>query len=183
MSDPKYVRLSDRMSNGSLVDTYSHWGITGLDVQEFPTDSASAQTFVRDNLRKGLLEPASKAEFDEVQEANEEVASAIHRTEDEAKALAKAGQEAQVIRTSGKVAKRLAESRAGEGGGAAYDADTKRRKAVLKAQQSLDEGDTLADVADEDDEDVPPTPPLTVGDAPVVTEEQVPADSKKGKGR
>lgn len=141
-NDPKYVRLSDRLSNGTLVDTYSHWGITGLDVIEFPVDGTpAAQEFVRGALRRGLLEGASKAEFEEIQDSNDALVAAVARDEDEEKALRKAGQEAVVVRTANSEAKRLAASRAGEGPGGAYDADRKRRQAILATQKELDDGE------------------------------------------
>lgn len=141
-NDPKYVRLSDRLSSGSFVDTYSHWGITGLDVVEFPADGTpAAQEFVRDGLRRGLLEAASKAEFEEVAEANESIASQVYMDDDTRRAVENAGQEAKVVRAANTEGRRLAASRAGEGGGGAYDADTKRREAILKVQKDLDDGD------------------------------------------
>lgn len=147
MSDPKYVRLADRLSSGMVVDTRSHFAISGLDVQEFPEDdSPNQQAFVRDALRRGHLESASKAEYDEVRGYNEELANAVFRTEEEEQALVKAGQEAQVIRASNKASRKLAASRSGEGGGAAYEADQKRREALLKVQKGLDDDSVPVEV-------------------------------------
>jgi hypothetical protein len=74
MSDPKYVRLNNELvySRSLVVDTYSHWSISGLDVKAFPDPErhpAQAE-FVRDALRRGLIEVASQAEFEEVQAAH-----------------------------------------------------------------------------------------------------------------
>jgi hypothetical protein len=70
-SDPKYVRLREGVDALADVMT-SRWSITGLDVLEFPADDNKASTFVREKLRAGVLEPASKAEFEEVQEMHSE---------------------------------------------------------------------------------------------------------------
>lgn len=67
--DPKYIRLSSRMSRGAWLDTRSGFGITGADVVEFPTEQR-AKIFARDALRKGIYEECSQAEFEEVQEGN-----------------------------------------------------------------------------------------------------------------
>lgn len=138
-NDPKYVRLSDRASSGTLVDTYSHWGISGLDVVEFPADgSEAAQAFVRGALRSGLLESASRAEYDEVQNANEAVASQVYMDDETRRQVENAGQEAKVVRTALKEGQRLAAARMQEGG-AAYEADQRRREAVLAVQRELDD--------------------------------------------
>jgi hypothetical protein len=65
--DPQYVRLNDNLADhGSLADVSgSGWSIGGSDVQEFPADDDDAVDFVRTKLRLGVLEPASRAEYDE----------------------------------------------------------------------------------------------------------------------
>jgi hypothetical protein len=78
-SDPKYVRLSNRLSFGMQADVDgSGWSISGLDVKEFPATDGAAR-YVRKMLRDGKLEPASRAEFDEVQEGNKTVAAVSHQ--------------------------------------------------------------------------------------------------------
>lgn len=69
MSDPKYVRLREDLAGGICADIYSGWSIAGYDVLAFPTDQLPAE-FVQGKLRAGILESASKAEFDEVQESD-----------------------------------------------------------------------------------------------------------------
>lgn len=67
--DPKYVRLATRLQEGIVADVLgSGWSIAGLDVRKFPEKDKEAQRFVRSRLNSGLLEPASKAEWDEVHE-------------------------------------------------------------------------------------------------------------------
>lgn len=67
MSDPSYVKLPQRLVGGLVadVDGGSQWSISGLDVRGFPEDPAAAR-FVRASLNAGKLEPATKAEWDEV---------------------------------------------------------------------------------------------------------------------
>lgn len=71
---PKYVRLTNRLSGRTCVDLNSGWSISGLDVVEVPERKASpnAHRFIREKLNRGILEPASRAEYEEVQEAAEE---------------------------------------------------------------------------------------------------------------
>lgn len=66
--DPKYVRLCDRLAfNGSWTDIESGFSIGGLDVQEFPSDDKPRQKVaVQKALRQGILEEASKEEFDKI---------------------------------------------------------------------------------------------------------------------
>lgn len=78
-NDPKYVRLSNRLSYGMQADVDgSGWSISGLDVKEFPSSDGAAR-YVRKMLRDGKLEPASRAEFDEVQEGNKAVEKVSHQ--------------------------------------------------------------------------------------------------------
>lgn len=66
MSNPKYVRLSERGSRGICADVKgSGWSISGKDVLPFPKEQA-AKSFVKQMLNSGRLEPASKAEWEEV---------------------------------------------------------------------------------------------------------------------
>lgn len=63
-NNPSYVRLSDRMVHGLVVDMESGWSISGFDVKEFPEDREQAR-FVKQRLNSGVLERASEAEYDE----------------------------------------------------------------------------------------------------------------------
>lgn len=78
--DPQYVRLANRLSRGILADVEgSGWSISGLDVKEFPKDNTNAARFVRHALRDGKLEPASRAEHEEVQSEVEALNDVTHQ--------------------------------------------------------------------------------------------------------
>lgn len=68
-----YVRLTKRLSGRSIVDPISTWSISGLDVKEVPSkeDYPNAARFVRDKINRGVLEYASRAEYEEVEEINQ----------------------------------------------------------------------------------------------------------------
>lgn len=67
--NPKYVRLASRLSRGMQADVQgSGWSIAGLDVRGFPEDFQAAR-YVRGLLNSGVLEPASKSEWDEVHDS------------------------------------------------------------------------------------------------------------------
>ena len=71
MGDPTYVRLTDRLATGgSWSDLDSGFAIGGFDVKKFPKDDTRAADAVRSAVRAGILEEASKAEFDEVEAAH-----------------------------------------------------------------------------------------------------------------
>lgn len=78
-NEPKYVRLAERLTGQVLVDITSGWSISGLDVKEFPDKEKypRAARFVRDKLRRGALEPASSAEYEEVEEVHEQSRQAL----------------------------------------------------------------------------------------------------------
>lgn len=63
MATPKYVRLTNRLSTGLIVDMDSGWSISGRDVQPFPEDADQAR-YVKGRLNQGVLEPASEEEYD-----------------------------------------------------------------------------------------------------------------------
>lgn len=71
---PKYVRLADRLKTRTQVDLNSGFTISGLDVKEVPDRKKypNAHRYIREKLARGVLEPASAAEYEEVQEAFEE---------------------------------------------------------------------------------------------------------------
>jgi len=68
-STPKYVRLNDRLSQQVVADLDSGWSIAGLDVKEVPSmEGAPAHVrIIKRYVQQGILEPAGRAEFDEVQ--------------------------------------------------------------------------------------------------------------------
>jgi hypothetical protein len=70
-TDPKYVRLAPHRADRTITDIAggSGWTISGGDVQPFPTRKDAAR-FVRQRLAQGILEPASKAELDEIKKAD-----------------------------------------------------------------------------------------------------------------
>lgn len=99
-NDPSYVRLANRLTRGIVADIgNSGWSISGFDVKPFPKDDEAAARFVRRELRDGKLEPASKAEHEEV-------------TETHKKALGDSShQEAKLQRAAREANAKLAESR------------------------------------------------------------------------
>jgi hypothetical protein len=69
MSDPKFVRLADRLAiGGTCADVNSGWSICGFDVKQFPDEDfyPGASKFVRKQIRLGNLEEAGEAEYNEV---------------------------------------------------------------------------------------------------------------------
>lgn len=73
MADPKYVRLVAARQLTMVADVLggTGWSISGADVRPFP-EGAQEKDYVRDLVRRGVLEGASKAEFEEVEERNKE---------------------------------------------------------------------------------------------------------------
>lgn len=63
MSNPSYVRLANPNAVSLRVDTVSGWSISGWDIKEFP-DGQLSGSFVRRDLNRGVLEPATSEEFD-----------------------------------------------------------------------------------------------------------------------
>lgn len=85
-TDPKYVRLTSRLARSILADVQgrSGWSISGYNVVPFPdsNENAAAVRFVRKNLASGKLEPASQAEYEEVQASNKKLAALVPDQED-----------------------------------------------------------------------------------------------------
>lgn len=82
-NDPSYVRLANRLSLQVIADISefgSGWSISGLDVKEFPEDTEAAR-YVRLKVGQGVLETATRAEFEEVQD-DEEAANVVARFSD-----------------------------------------------------------------------------------------------------
>lgn len=105
--DPKYVRLATRLSKGMVCDVQgSGWSISGLDVRQFPKDTVAAR-FVRAKLNAGVLEHASKSEWDEAHDSSleEEVLSQNPDYKEKASAV----QEGRVQRAAREATAKLAE--------------------------------------------------------------------------
>lgn len=137
--DPKYVRLATRLSRGMVCDVQgSGWSISGLDVRKFPEGNVAAR-FVRSRLNAGLLEPASKSEWEEAHDTSleEEVLS----QNPDYRTTASAVQEGRVQRAAREAQEKLASGRDAD-----YEAerDEQRelieedRQARLKEQEEMD---------------------------------------------
>jgi hypothetical protein len=162
-SDPSYVRLARRLTRGIQADLQTGWSIAGLDVKEFPADDKAAAKYVRNALRNGRLEAASKAEFDVVQEeaaALSEAAPSYSREERGAVAV----QEHVTREAAAKSAERVAAARDKvDPQEDPREADLKRREALLEEQERIQaERDKKANAGkrkaaavedDDDDED------------------------------
>lgn len=101
-TDPQYVRLSTQLQEGIVCDVQgSGWSIAGYDVKKFPEKKEEAR-FVRSKLNAGMLESASKAEYDEAK--GEDLAAEVARQ-------AKAGvhQEGKLQEVAAEVTAKLAD--------------------------------------------------------------------------
>jgi hypothetical protein len=87
-----------------MADLESGWFIGGNDVKSFPDpeNHPGAANFVRDKVRAGHLEPASKAEYDEVQKAAQELSDMHLRHLDEHEAHDRSGHQEQHYQDLGK---------------------------------------------------------------------------------
>lgn len=141
MTDTKYVRLADRLANGCCVDISSGWSIAGLDVVEVPTENTVAQEFVRINLQRGVLEPASRAEFEEVMEQGSRDLLAEAGIEVERHKIEGFYQEAHVVGLADEERRRIMAARGLGGGQLNYKDDVKRRQMLVEAQEQLDDLD------------------------------------------
>jgi hypothetical protein len=126
-NDPKYVRLADHLADSALADVQggSGWSISGRQVKEFPSVDEQVR-FVRSQLVHGLLEPASKAELDEMKKTDDELAALAASFEEETpangrptgrggRAKRSAGlQEAQLQERAAAGAQALAEARSSD---------------------------------------------------------------------
>lgn len=117
-SNPSYVRLVDRLTNGLVCDLETGWSIAGYDVQPFPEDAAEG-AFVRSKLYEGVLEAAGKAEYQEITEANEEIAA--NRVVDQNYEQSSSWQENVIQRHAKEVRGKLKEARAADAVDADYD--------------------------------------------------------------
>lgn len=136
MADTKFVRLAIHLARGGRYDLNSGWGISGLDVKEMPDpdDEPNAYKYVRGELAAGRLEGASRAEYDE---AHPDIAKDLgYRTGTEADPSARPYQEREVQRAAAKVLRKVKARREAQSEVDAFEVDTARREATIKAQQA-----------------------------------------------
>lgn len=146
----QYVRLANRLSDRIVADLDSGWSIAGLDVRKAPdkeTDPRAAK-FVKKALADGRLEPASKAEWDEVHD-NEGVER--EALDQRPRAGVVNSQEAHIQREAEKKRKAIAEGRNGDGSG--KKKKSKKAKAAARKRAQADEADTGTDDGDDNDGD------------------------------
>lgn len=125
-NDPSYVRLANRLTRGMVADVETGWSIAGLDVRRFPEGKQAAR-FVRLQLREGKLEPASKAEWEEVHDDPVEQAMLAQRPD--FRKEASRHQEAVVQRAATQGTRRLVENRSAD-----EEEDPEDRIAARKAR-------------------------------------------------
>lgn len=142
-NDPQYVRLTNRLGLQMVADVTggSGWSISGLDVKEFPDDEDEA-AYVRVQLGRGVLEPATKAEYEEVHD-EDDVSEVVARYTDPSGK--KPWQEAEVQAASRKRRVAIEESRElSEDELAEFEdedeLDAQRRQAIVEEQEELDLG-------------------------------------------
>lgn len=132
--DPKYVRLATRLSRGMVCDVEgSGWSISGLDVRQFPEGNVASR-FVRSKLNAGLLEPASKSEWEEAHDTSLE--DEILSQNPDYRSTASAVQEGRVQRAARAAQEKLASSRDAD---YEAEADAERELIAKDRQARLDE--------------------------------------------
>lgn len=112
MATPKYVRLRDGVTAcADVTPGGSLWAISGNNVKEFPKDNPQAAAFVKTRLREGVLEEASRAEFDDVHAPvdEDEVVGAVTNV-----TVTRAHQEQNIRKDAAKRAAKQAATRAKE---------------------------------------------------------------------
>lgn len=172
-SGQKYVRLADRLARGCQVDINSGWSIAGLDVVEYPDEGTLAETFVKTALSRGVLEYASRAEFDEVMEErnrnfHEEAGIDVERPKVEGYL-----QEGHLAGLHEESRRKLEASRGLGGGALSYKNDLARRQRLVDAAKELDD---LGD--DENPDEVEQPEPHSE-----LSRENVGGDPEKGGAR
>lgn len=145
--DPKFVRLSNRLTRGMISDTMeSGWSISGLDVKPFPdAKRKAAAKFVRKQINAGNLEACSRAEYDDVQEQ----AASLATNEDSMV------QEGNFQKAAAQAAANVEAIRAGAGD--STDDDEEEAEEPDDSETSEDE-DSNDDSSDDDGEDEDPAP-------------------------
>lgn len=81
--DPSFVRLHERHAYGIIADITVYgtlWSISGNAIKAMPDpeEEADEYSFVKDLLRSGHLEPASRAEWDEQEENAQHLREAFY---------------------------------------------------------------------------------------------------------
>lgn len=132
MAGTKFVRLREDLARGGRYDLQSGWGISGYDVKEMPDEETEPRAFayVTGEIRAGRIEPASRAEYDEV---HPDLAADLGFTtnKDGTKPFQERAVQQAARRGHTKVrAKRKAETEVD-----AFEADEARRKATIAAQK------------------------------------------------
>jgi hypothetical protein len=135
-NDPSYVRLATRLQNGIVCDVDgSGWSIAGLDVRKFPEDKQAAR-YVRAKLNAGLLEPASKAEWEDAHD--DAVEQEVLRQAPDYREKASAVQEGQIQRVAREARQRI-EEKLGVDADAEFEeqlaADAEDREERLREQE------------------------------------------------
>lgn len=126
--DPKFVRLHNRLARGCQVDLSSGFSIAGLDIVPFPKDTYQAE-YVRDALRRGVLEAASDAEVGAFRDRELDYAARTGVPQD-----APRHQEGRVQELAAVDREQIEGSRGlGADSAAAYAADQARRDALIEA--------------------------------------------------
>lgn len=75
-SNPPFVRLTKRLTRQVIADLPSKFAISGVRVVPYPEDNPDQALFVRRLLARGVLEEASRAEYEEQEEVDGELAKA-----------------------------------------------------------------------------------------------------------
>lgn len=181
-NDPQYVRLVDRMARSTQVDLNSGWGIAGLDVKEFPEEDQLAAAYVRDAIRRGTIEPCSRAEFDEVN-GDEGDFDFLSQIGVEVEPIKVEGhfQEGHIAALAEEKRHQLESARGLSSGGASFGDEKVRKAALLRAQKALDEGKPRDEVEDDASGKVDPEEAAKVNKE-VDEEQQKSTTSRRGRG-
>jgi len=133
-SDPNFVRLANRLGLQMVADVTggSGWSIGGLDVQDFPEDEEQA-AYVRQQLGRGVLEPATQAEYDEVHDEDEMLEALSLQLE----ASKRTWQEAAVQDIARKRRRAVVDSREVDEEESEEELDDQRRQAIAEEQDEL----------------------------------------------
>ena len=78
MADVSFVRLNRRLTGQIIADLNSGFSVSGMAVVPYPdaVKQPEQAAYARSALNRGILEEASRAEYEEQQEVNEELSKA-----------------------------------------------------------------------------------------------------------
>ena len=78
MADVSFVRLTRRLTGQVIADLNSGFSVSGMAVVAYPdaVKEPAQAAYARSALNRGILEEASRAEYEEQQEVNEELSKA-----------------------------------------------------------------------------------------------------------